>query len=104
MRIMLKTCFLGLSIILVTSCQKIEDISLANIQSYSTEKTSIQPGITSNFNQWLNDNGYAAYDFAQYSLSGGSFGGKQNDNDAVVNDPVIFIHGNSDKALGAVTG
>ncbi len=99
----MKNILITLAVFLtISSCQKLEDIFPS--QNSSTEKISIQSGITSNFNQWLNDHGYAAYDFAQYSLNGGSFGGKQNDNDILVNEPVIFIHGNSDKALGTVTG
>ena len=35
--------------------------------------------------------------------SGGSYGGKASSTDTVVNQPVIFIHGNSDKAIGTGT-
>ena len=61
-------------------------------------------GITNHFNDWLNANGYAGYDFARYNLSGGSFGGKSHGSEPIVNQPVIFIHGNSDKAVGQSTG
>jgi hypothetical protein len=56
-------------------------------------------GLTTHFRNWLTANGYGGYDFARTDLSGGSYGGKLNDTDTVVNQPVIFIHGNSDKAL-----
>lgn len=53
--------------------------------------------LTSHFQNWLNANGYSGYDF---NFGGNSYGGKANSSDTVVNQPVIFIHGNSDSALG----
>ncbi len=61
-------------------------------------------GITSHFYNWLNANGYGDYEFARDDLTGGSYGGRQSASDPVVNQPVIFIHGNSDKAVGTVFG
>ena len=61
--------------------------------------------ITPDFQNWLNANGYGAYNFARTELgSNGSYGGKLSAGDTVINQPVIFIHGNSDAALGAGTG
>ena len=61
--------------------------------------------ITPNFQTWLNANGYAGYDFGRTDLgTNGSYGGKSSDTDTVVNQPVIFIHGNSDSALGSGVG
>ncbi len=60
-------------------------------------------GLTSHFRQWLSANGYDSYDFVRADLSGGSYGGKTSGSDSVVNQPVIFIHGNSDKAIGTGT-
>jgi triacylglycerol lipase len=57
-------------------------------------------GLTPHFRSWLAANGYSGYDFARDDVAGGSYGGKQSDADAVINQPVIFIHGNSDSALG----
>jgi triacylglycerol lipase len=57
-------------------------------------------GITPHFRNWLVANGYGSFDFARADLAGGSYGGRQNDADTVVNQPVIFIHGNSDKTVG----
>ena len=53
--------------------------------------------LTTNFQTWLNANGYSSYDF---NRGGNSYGGKLSATDSVVNQPVIFIHGNSDSALG----
>jgi hypothetical protein len=62
-------------------------------------------GLTADFRNWLNANGYGGYDFARDDLSGaGSYGGKTGPADTVINQPVIFIHGNSDAALGAGVG
>jgi triacylglycerol lipase len=56
-------------------------------------------GLTPHFRTWLSNNGYGSYDFNRGDLSGGSYGGKASDADAVTRHPVIFIHGNSDRAL-----
>ncbi len=57
--------------------------------------------LTSHFQTWLNANGYGSYNFVRSDLgANGSYGGKENSADTVVNQPVIFIHGNSDSALG----
>ena len=53
--------------------------------------------LTSHFQTWLNSNGYSSYDF---NRGGNSYGGRASASDSVVNQPVIFIHGNSDSALG----
>ena len=58
--------------------------------------------LTSHFKNWLQSNGYGSYNFA--GGSGKSYGGKTSSSDPVNNHPVIFIHGNGDKAVGTVTG
>jgi pimeloyl-ACP methyl ester carboxylesterase len=60
-------------------------------------------GFTSHFRTWLSANGYDAYNLVRTDLVGGSYGGKASSTDTVVNQPVIFIHGNSDKAIGTGT-
>ncbi len=61
-------------------------------------------GFTSHFRQWLSANGYEPqYNLVRADLAGGSYGGKASSTDTVVNQPVIFIHGNSDKAIGTGT-
>jgi triacylglycerol lipase len=58
-------------------------------------------GFSSHFRQWLSANGYEPqYNLVRDDLAGGSYGGKASGTDTVVNQPVIFIHGNSDKAIG----
>ena len=52
--------------------------------------------LTQHFQQWLNNNGYADFDFA--GKPGFSFGGKTHDSEVLNNTPVIFIHGNTDLA------
>ena len=54
--------------------------------------------LTSHFQNWLNSNGYGGYDFE--GGYGDSYGGKASSSDPVNNQPVIFIHGNSDNAAG----
>lgn len=58
---------------------------------------TVSAQLTANFQTWLNANGYGGYDF---NRGGNSYGGKASASDTVVNQPVIFIHGNSDSALG----
>jgi triacylglycerol lipase len=58
-------------------------------------------GFTAHFRSWLQANGYEPqYNLIRDDLTGGSYGGKASSTDTVVNQPVIFIHGNSDKAIG----
>ncbi|HYH06961.1 MAG TPA: lipase family protein [Thermoanaerobaculia bacterium] len=57
-------------------------------------------GLSSHFRTWLSANGYSSYAFQRTDVPGGSYGGRVSAGQAVVNHPVIFIHGNSDSALG----
>ena len=57
-------------------------------------------GLSTDFRNWLSANGYSSYDFVRADVPGGSYGGRSVGGQAVVNQPVIFIHGNSDSALG----
>ena len=57
-------------------------------------------GLTTDFRNWLTANGYGSYGFERSDVPGGSYGGRTSAGQAVVNQPVIFIHGNSDSALG----
>jgi len=72
----------------------------ASLESARSAPLQSETGLTIHFRNWLAANGYAGYDFVRGDVPGGSHGGKSSDNDAVVNQPVIFIHGNSDSALG----
>ena len=56
-------------------------------------------GLSSDSRSWLSANGYGSYDFIRAD-PGGSFGGHSTPGQSVVNQPVIFIHGNSDSAIG----
>ena len=67
----------------------------------TTRSAATTTGFTSHFSSWLSTNGYEpTYNLVRADLSGGSYGGKASGTDTVVNQPVIFIHGNSDKAIG----
>jgi hypothetical protein len=68
--------------------------------SLSAQVIPVQGGLTKDFTTWLSANGYASYGFQRSDLIGGSYGGKASATDTVVHEPVIFIHGNSDKAIG----
>jgi triacylglycerol lipase len=75
----------------------------AGEQLGTAESAAVTTGVTTHFSQWLSANGYSSYDFVRATLPGGSYGGKASGTDTVVNQPVIFIHGNSDKAIGTGT-
>lgn len=60
-------------------------------------------GLSSDFRSWLSTHGYGSYDFVRADVAGGSYGGRAFAGQAVVNQPVIFIHGNSDSAVGSVS-
>lgn len=57
-------------------------------------------GLSTDFRNWLSVNGYGSYDFVRADVPGGSYGGRTYAGQPVVNQPVIFIHGNSDSAIG----
>jgi pimeloyl-ACP methyl ester carboxylesterase len=67
--------------------------SRANEVSVSKESR-----FSNDFQQWLHENGYGKYDFAQGNVP--AFGGKSTPGEKVTQEPVIFIHGNSDSAAG----
>lgn len=62
-------------------------------------------GFTLHFCNWLETNGFEPqYNLIRADLDGGSYGGKLDDFDSINNDPVIFVHGNSDRAVGGIYG
>lgn len=61
-------------------------------------------GLSPHFRSWLEANGYGNRDFARDDLPGGSYGGRASDADTPVHQPVIFVHGNSDRAVGTIDG
>ncbi|HWS73182.1 MAG TPA: lipase, partial [Thermoanaerobaculia bacterium] len=60
-------------------------------------------GLSTDFRNWLGSHGYSSYNFPRADVSGGAYGGRVLPTDPVVNQPVIFIHGNSDSALGSIS-
>lgn len=114
--------YILLSLLVLSACQQDE---LADIESDAAEAPAIQGDetgietllsymqprsaktlglsditITPHFDNWLTANGYGSYDFSDASIDGDSYGGKANGSTPVNKQPVIFIHGNSDKAVG----
>lgn len=68
---------------------------------------AVTAGLTVDFRDWLAAHGYAADEFARDDLSGGSVGGRACPGQTLMHDPVVFVHGNSDRAFaanGALTG
>ena len=63
-----------------------------------------QESLSLHFVEWLLQHPEHDGDFVRADISGGSFGGLISDQDCVLVDPVIFVHGNSDRALGGFGG
>ncbi|MEL6537424.1 MAG: alpha/beta fold hydrolase [Bacteroidota bacterium] len=59
-------------------------------------RVSSSSRLSNHFQNWLSANGYGSDDFA----NGPSYGGRSSSSDPVNQQPVIFIHGNSDDATG----
>jgi triacylglycerol lipase len=73
----------------------------------STKKTAAGGQLTADFRGWLTANGYGSYDFARDDVVGGSFGGRSTAGETLKHRPIVFVHGNTDSALGtgaALTG
>lgn len=68
----------------------------------STTLTNVR--FSTHFINWLQENQYDVNMFAPSQIAGSSFGGKQTDSTPINHHPVIFIHGNSDKAIGVGFG
>src|ERR1700682_3542324 len=60
-------------------------------------------GLSTDFRNWLSANGYGSYNLARADVAGGSYGGRVTPGQPVVNQPLIFIHGHSDSALGTAS-
>jgi hypothetical protein len=67
----------------------------------SVAQADLQRGLTQNFIDWLNANGYSSYSFNRTDLPGGAYGGKSSDSDKGSGKrPVMFVHGWTDIAVG----
>lgn len=90
------------SIFLIACSTESEDDLIKGNGSYETPTLlNKSPGtfqITSHFDNWLQQNGYGSYNFK--GSIGYSYGGKTSSSETLNNQPIIFIHGNSDKADG----
>jgi triacylglycerol lipase len=73
--------------------------ALWSASAYFNEQGA-DPYITSHFSKWLSNNGYGSFNFDRKDIQGGSFGGKSSDSDKITKKPIIFFHGNSDRAYG----
>jgi triacylglycerol lipase len=69
----------------------------------STQGATVPAGLSSHFQTFLAQN-YPDMDFMRADLAGGSFGGFASSTDCAARQPVIFVHGNSDRALGGSMG
>ncbi len=80
------------------------DISLLTSTNEKSGSVPNNATLTTHFQNWLSANGYGSYNFSNTSITGDSYGGKTTNTSPVNKQPVIFIHGNSDKAVGTSFG
>ena len=78
-------------------------LTLASLSLHAQGPSDPAYGLSTDFRNWLTANGYDSYNFQRSDVAGGAYGGRTTPGQAVVNQPVIFIHGNSDSALGTVS-
>lgn len=64
----------------------------------------IEAPLSLHFQNWLNENDYHSDSLSRTDIENGSFGGLLSDDDCIKKEPVVFIHGNSDQALGGLYG
>ena len=76
-------------------------VALMSSATASGQDTFYKRGLTDHFINFLGaTKNYYPYHFNKTEFFGGSFGGKEDDNDTIVNRPVIFIHGAADQMIG----
>ena len=55
-------------------------------------------GMSTHLRDWLDVNGYGDWRFSRDEIEGGSYGGRQSPDEEPRQQPVVFVHGNSDRA------
>ena len=75
-------------------------IGITSLLAVGVLAADIDRGLTPHFSTWLNANGYGSHGFERKDLDGGAYGGFSSGTDKATHKPVIFIHGNSDIAVG----
>jgi hypothetical protein len=69
----------------------------------STQGRNMGTTLSAHFEMWLNSQ-YPDSNFVRDDLVGGSFGGLLSNDDCLTHTPVLFIHGNSDRAIEGLLG
>lgn len=82
----------------------LDHYDISNLTGNNGRSVPANPSLTTHFQNWLNANGYSSYNFVNPNITGDSYGGKTSNSTPVNKQPVIFIHGNSDKAVGTQFG
>jgi hypothetical protein len=102
---MKKTISVLFILLILVSCQKKEDnfIDLKQSTAEVNKEKSTNLHLSSDFQLWLQQSNYAQFNFVRNDIENGSFGGRDYANQPITHQPVIFIHGNSDKAYGDIT-
>ena len=80
----------------------IEDVNDTAELLPHTEDLSLQ--FSSHFQQWLAEHPEYSSDLTRLDIEGGSFGGFEGERYPLEHKPIVFIHGNGDRASGGVYG
>ena len=81
-----------------------EHDSAENVECHLEVGLNENNHFSAHFQQWLELHPEYSSDLTRLDLNGGSFGGLLSEDDCVEREPVIFIHGNSDRASGGALG
>ncbi|KAK0414941.1 hypothetical protein QR680_011685 [Steinernema hermaphroditum] len=82
------------------SLRKVLFLFLLLVAQSNAQKGGPRGPLTNDFVDWLIANGYESENFDRADIGpNGSFGGRNEPNDPVTKEPVIFVHGNGDAAL-----
>lgn len=65
---------------------------------------SMERVLTPHFRAWLAAQPAFDVSLAREDLDGGAFGGRISDGDCAAREPVVFVHGNGDRAIGGAFG
>ncbi len=90
-----------LTLLTLCRCGSNDTAAMPAAPLLGTQRVSLSADqLTPHFRTWLVAHGYGGFHFERSDLEASSFGGKQDDADPIAHRPVIFVHGNSDRALG----
>lgn len=93
--------------ILFSSCmisKNSEDIPFEDLGGNLLDTTEESSSLSDHFSSWLEAHPRFDEGLIRADIVGGSFGGKEDDSEEIHHIPIVFVHGNSDRAYGGPLG